>query len=106
MKVSLNWLKEQNFYGKTGILPEHVKFCRLGEKPSLCDKLGVTHIIDDNDFVLTRVNTAQYRYLFHVDDDGSLKILMPEDKLKKIQIVTSWKEILNILLPKNRAGRE
>jgi hypothetical protein len=98
----LRWLKKQNFYEKTGIRPDHVRFCRLPEKPGLYEKLCVTHIIDDNEMVMRRTNGVQNRYRFHAD--GSLPLLSYENELTEIKIVTNWKEVLDILIPRNEAG--
>jgi len=94
----LQWLNRQNFYKRTGILREHVKFCGLEEKSQVYTKLGATHIIDDSDVILMRAKSVKHRYLFHADDEGSSKIIMPKDQLGGIQIVTSWQEVLEVLL--------
>lgn len=99
---TLHWFKEQNFYEETGIIPEHVRFCRIWQKVSLYDKLGITHVIDDNDFILTHIDAARHRYLFKTE--YSLGFMMSKESLllegTKIQVVTNWEQVLNILLSK------
>ena len=99
---TLHWLEKQNFYEETGILPEHVKFCRIWEKVSLYDKLGITHVIDDNDFVLAQLTIAGHRY--RLKTAYSLMPVFSEegsaDDGTPIQVVTSWEQVLNMLLHK------
>lgn len=101
-KGTLRWLEKQNFYEETSILPRHVKFCRALEKASFYDNIRATHVIDDNDFVLAQLTITEHRYLFKTE--YSLMPRFSEEKLSydgtPIQIVTSWEQVLNMLLPK------
>src|ERR1051326_4705692 len=45
---TLRWLDSHDFYGRTGVDPEHVRFCRRrAEKRDHCLALGLTHFVDD-----------------------------------------------------------
>lgn len=42
------WLDGHDFYGRTGLPREHVRFCReRAEKRLHCEELGLTHFVDD-----------------------------------------------------------
>lgn len=45
---TLQWLEEHDFYRRTGISPENVRFCRKrADKAGHCADLGITHMVDD-----------------------------------------------------------
>lgn len=45
---TLAWLDHHNFYARTGIPRENVRFClRRADKAAHCAQLGITHMIDD-----------------------------------------------------------
>ena len=45
---SLRWLDHHDFYARTGIPRDHVRFCRArADKAIHCAELGITHMIDD-----------------------------------------------------------
>jgi hypothetical protein len=45
---TLLWLDHNDFAGRTGIPPEHVRFCRQwADKAVHCAELGITHFVDD-----------------------------------------------------------
>lgn len=90
---SLDWLTHHGFYERTGISPDHVRFCRerLGKAP-IAKELGLTHFIDDRMSVLRHMAAVPYRILF-----------MPTEKEHKdyqrqpqgIAVVWSWKNLLD-----------
>jgi hypothetical protein len=42
------WLEHHDFAGRTGIPPDHVRFCRQrADKAIHCTELGITHFVDD-----------------------------------------------------------
>src|SRR5262249_13104130 len=46
---TLRWLAGHDFYRRTGLDPEHVRFCRTRpEKRVHCEQLGLTHFVDDH----------------------------------------------------------
>jgi hypothetical protein len=45
---TLQWLEHHDFAGRTGIPPEHVRFCRQRRDKAIhCAELGITHFVDD-----------------------------------------------------------
>jgi hypothetical protein len=45
---TLQWLEHHDFAGRTGIPPDHVRFCRRrADKAIHCAELGITHFVDD-----------------------------------------------------------
>lgn len=47
--MSVEWMEANDFFGRTGMLREQLVFCLLrGEKAGLCEKLGITVMIDDH----------------------------------------------------------
>jgi hypothetical protein len=64
-ETTRRWLAEVGFYGRTGILPSNLHFVRdRADKAPVCERLGVTHFIDDRIDVLGHLTTVPYRYLF------------------------------------------
>lgn len=60
------WLAHSDFFGRTGIPSEHLHFClKRSEKAGICERLGITHFIDDKLEVLSYLRTVPNRYLFH-----------------------------------------
>jgi len=47
------WLTHHNFYEKTGLLERNVVVCRIpSQKATICDRLGITHFVDDHQRIL------------------------------------------------------
>lgn len=45
---TLEWFAQYCFFEHTGVLPDHVRFCReRRDKAPICAELGVTHFVDD-----------------------------------------------------------
>ena len=45
---TLHWLDHNDFFGRTGIAPGNVRFCRKrADKAAHCAELGITHMVDD-----------------------------------------------------------
>lgn len=64
----LEWLRSREFFSRSGVLPEHVHFCReLWQKAEICVQLGVTHFVENRIPAIQRVNTVPNLYLFHPD---------------------------------------
>lgn len=54
-----------DFYARTGIAPGCVHFCReRHQKAPICERLGITHFIDDRVEVLNYLTTVRYRIAF------------------------------------------
>ncbi|MGH3239249.1 MAG: hypothetical protein ACRDNL_02655 [Spirillospora sp.] len=65
-KRTLAWLDHHDFYARTGLARENVRFCRKRpEKARHCVELGITHMIDDRLDVHRAIREiVPYRYLF------------------------------------------
>jgi hypothetical protein len=56
---ALRWLSGHDFYRRTGVDPEHVRFCRQRpEKRRHCEELGLTHFVDDRPDVHAAIHGA------------------------------------------------
>ncbi|TDD76501.1 hypothetical protein E1293_27090 [Actinomadura darangshiensis] len=65
-KRTLAWLDHHDFYERTGLPKDNVRFCRKREeKARHCAELGITHMIDDRLDVHRAIREiVPYRYLF------------------------------------------
>jgi hypothetical protein len=63
---TLRWLDGHDFYRRTGLPAEHVRFClRRPEKRGICEELALTHFVDDHPEVHEAIRgTVDYQYLF------------------------------------------
>lgn len=90
---TLHWLDHHQFYDKTGIGRDRVHFCReRRQKDGVCQKLGITHFIDDRLEVLSNLTTVGTLYLFKPRPD---EVKQFAEFLKRVKQVDSWQEILN-----------
>lgn len=93
---TLLWLAHHSFYDLTGIEQERVHFCReRHEKAGICEKLGITHFVDDRLEVLGNLNTVGALYLFQPRPDEVRKFAR---HLNRVKQVNSWEEIATDLL--------
>jgi len=54
-----SWLEHQRFFGRTGIDPQHLVFCRArADKAPICAELGITCFVDDRADVLDAMQGA------------------------------------------------
>jgi hypothetical protein len=69
--LTRRWLQTQDFFVKSGMDPEHVRFCRKRpDKRSHAIDLGLTHFIDDRSDVLVHLRgVVPALYLFGVQAD-------------------------------------
>lgn len=89
---TLHWLDHHRFYDLTGIEREHVRFCReRHEKASICEKLGITHFIDDRLEVLSGLTMVSALYLFRPRPNEIERFTRC---LHRVVQVNSWQEIL------------
>jgi hypothetical protein len=60
------WLDGHGFCRRTGVPPEHVRFCRArAGKRAHCEELGLTHFVDDHPEVHAAIRGAVgYQYFF------------------------------------------
>jgi len=63
---TLRWLEGHDFYHRTGLAPEHVRFCRTrADKRIHCEQLALTHFIDDRPEVHAAIHGAvSHQYFF------------------------------------------
>lgn len=93
---TLAWLAHHSFYDLTGIKQDHVYFCReRHEKANICEKLGITHFVDDRLEVLGNLNTVGELYLFQPRTDEVRKFAQ---HLNRVKLVKSWQQITANLL--------
>jgi len=93
----LAWLSDNDFYKKTGVNTKNVRFVReRHEKDAICQKLGITHFIDDRLEVLSHmVRSTPNLFLFQPD-----KIEIEEFKqfLPDVTVVSDWKDVLSEII--------
>jgi hypothetical protein len=60
------WLLAHDFFDRTGVPREHVRFCRRrAEKRAHCEDLGLTHFVDDHPEVHEAIRGAvRHQYFF------------------------------------------
>lgn len=95
-KKILTWFADNEFYKKTNIDPKNIYFVReRHEKDILCRKLGLTHFIDDRLEVLSHmIESTPNLILFQPD---AKEIVEFKDYLPKVTVVSSWKEVENVI---------
>lgn len=79
---STEWLLHHRFFERTGIPPEHIRFClRRPDKAIHCAELGITHFVDDKPDVIAAITPAvPHCYLFknwRTTEDAVLRDLQP-----------------------------
>ncbi len=95
---TLAWLEYHDFHRITGVGSDAVHFCReRHQKAPICQKLGITHFVDDRLEILGRLATVSTLYLFQ---PNSKEIRKFAQFLSRVHQVQSWQEILDKELPK------
>jgi len=63
---TLRWLDGHDFYGRTGVPAEHVRFCLTRpDKRHHCAELALTHFVDDHPEVHAAIRgTVDHQYFF------------------------------------------
>lgn len=66
------WLQRHAFFERTGIAPDHLRFCfERHEKAGHCRELGLTHFLDDRLDVLDHLEgVVPARFLFGPQEPG------------------------------------
>ncbi|MFG1857776.1 hypothetical protein ACGFJT_38495 [Actinomadura geliboluensis] len=79
-KRTLAWLDRHDFYARTGLRRENVRFCRKrADKAGHCAELGITHMIDDRLDVHRAIrDLVPYRYLFGSEKGPEWVRLLPD----------------------------
>ncbi len=91
-KRTLAWLDHHDFYKITGIQPNQVHFClERPEKAGICERLGITHFVDDRLEILSSMQSMKTRYLFQSRAEEIKKYVHFLDQVKQ---VSTWQEIL------------
>ena len=91
------WLNHHNFFGETAVLANNLWFCRKrNEKAGICEKLRITHFIDDRLEVLSHLASVEHRFLFQPRPD---EVEAFKEHLSRVSVVNSWQEVLKKLLP-------
>jgi hypothetical protein len=69
-RKTLAWLDHHNFYHRTGLPQNNIRFCRQrADKAIHCRELGITHMIDDRLDVHRAIREiVPHRYLFGPQD--------------------------------------
>lgn len=95
-------LAEYGFFEATGIPEENLHFCaERSEKAPICERLGITHFIDDRvEVIYHLLNIVPHCYLFR----GNTKRKLDTDELefehvtRETRVVNSWLDIEELLL--------
>jgi hypothetical protein len=89
-------LRFLGFERRTGILRKHIYFCRRHrDKAVICERLGVTHFVDDRLKVLRHMKNVPYRYAF---DPKKRDFKKYPEAIDGTTVVQSWGELVPLLL--------
>ena len=86
---SIIWMEHNGFWDATGLRPKDIFFClhRIDKAP-ICQRLGVTHYVDDRMTVLNHLKTVDYKYLFAPSQE---ELLVPAKKSHHgVKLVYTW----------------
>ena len=88
------WLAHHGFFERTGIAPEHLRFCfERHEKAGHCQELQLTHFVDDRLDVLQHLDgVVPHRFLFGPQKAGTA---VPPSVVH----VRNWKDALEEVKP-------
>lgn len=93
----LEWLKDNDFYEKTGVKPENVLFCQeRHEKDKICRNNNIAYFIDDRLEVLSyMIENVPHLYLFQPKqaEVDEFKQFLP-----KVTRVESWAEVVGKII--------
>ncbi|MCL4405053.1 hypothetical protein M1295_00520 [Patescibacteria group bacterium] len=96
--VFLSRLWYLNFWRYTGIPRNNIYFCRHHEdKAVICEKLGVTHFVDDRLRVLHAMKTVGNRYLLNFNVSRR-QLTKYGDVLSEVKTVGSWSKLYPLLM--------
>ena len=87
-----HWLKHHRFFELTGVPSSHLHFCReRHEKAGICQKLGITHFVDDRLEVLGHlIGSVPNLFLFRPQDREMQKFAI---HLAFVHVVQEWQDI-------------
>jgi hypothetical protein len=97
-KVASNtraWLAHHRFFERTGIAATNLHFVRQRrDKAPVCQRLGITHFVDDRLDVLAYLDTVEYRYLFTGGTPGRT----PDARAPEwVTVTATWTELATIM---------
>jgi hypothetical protein len=83
------WLDYHNFCEKTGLLTQHIRFCRERlQKRDICLEAGITHFVDDRVHVMQILQGAvKHLYLFCPEAKRS-------GRSKHWRVVSGWTDAI------------
>jgi hypothetical protein len=97
-KVAANtraWLAHHSFFDHTGIAEANLHFVReRRDKAPVCQRLGVTHFVDDRRDVLAYLETVEHRYLFTGGGAGQVGVIEVPDWAT---VAATWTELTAML---------
>ncbi|MEH1130471.1 hypothetical protein [Micromonospora sp. CPCC 206061] len=103
-KVAANtrdWLAHHDFFDRTGIPAAHLHFVRQRrDKAAVCQRLDVTHFVDDRLDVLAYLDTVEHRYLFL---GGTEEPVTAQTIPPWAAVVHTWAELATLLPPSGQA---
>ncbi len=92
--LTREWLANLDFWKRTGIKGSNIEFClKFWEKGPICERLGVTHFIDDRPKVLNCLTTVGTLYAFNPEPRSLSDYQRPNPMI----VVRSWDELLKDL---------
>jgi hypothetical protein len=93
---SLEWLAHHDFYARTGVSPDHVRFCReRPDKAMIAAELGLTHFIDDRLEILGYLETVGNLYLFRPHEG---EVHRHRRHRHRVHVVQAWDEAVRAIL--------
>lgn len=105
---TLAWLDHHDFYARTGLPRENVRFCgKRPEKARHCAELGITHMIDDRRDVHHAIREiVPYRYLFDpAKEPAKESVHRPAAKLEGVRRIPDWPSAGEVIRRDIPAGR-
>ena len=94
---SRQFLRDQRLFEQTGLLESNLVFClERPDKAPLCDRLRITHFVDDHVDVLKYLRSVPHLLLFRPSDNERLE---KARSCPRATIATEWAHLLTLLLP-------
>ncbi|MFB9236767.1 hypothetical protein ACFFWC_14600 [Plantactinospora siamensis] len=89
------WLSHHDAFRRTGLRPEHLRFCRTRPaKAPIARDLALTHFVDDKLEVLSYLTSVPHRYLFRPREP---EVAAHAGQLPAVRRVESWPELVAAL---------
>ena len=95
-RKSREWLDARGFFATTGVPSDNLHFCReRHEKAPICEKLGITHFVDDRLEVLSHMATVANLFLFRPRENEVRRFAQHLDRVRRVE---SWEALKSGLL--------